>query len=280
MQHEFTPIATDIPGAEGPCFDCLGRFFMVAPNRGQVLQVGEEGAQREHAVTGGIPAGLQCDRENHLWVADMKLGILRVSPDGAVTPVVTEYAGAPIRGCNDCAFDSTGNLYFTAPAGSGEGRPEGELFCRTVDGQVHRLDGGYQFCNGLAVTADDRTLIVAETMTKSLWAYDIQAPARVGTRRLWAVLPGDHRGGPDGMDFDAAGFLLATNWGGGHIEVFAPDGSLSERIALPFAKPSNVHFGGDGGRWVYVTEHDRNGLWKFRWHRPGQRQFCDVRSEK
>lgn len=274
MAREFTRIATDIPGAEGPCFDREGHFFMVAPDCGQILRLFPDGSLREHANTGGIPAGLQCDRENYLWVADMRLGILRAAPDGTLTRVVSEYDGAPIRGCNDCAFDSQGNLYFTAPAGSGLGKPEGELFCRTSDGVVHRLDGGFQFCNGLAVTADDQTLIVAETHTKTLWAYELMGPGRVGHRWRWAVLPGEHRGGPDGLDFDAGGYLLATNHGGGHIEVFAPDGRLDERIALPFSKPSNVHFGGDDGQWVYVTEHDQNGLWKFHWERPGQPQYC------
>lgn len=270
----FIPIARDIPGAEGPCFDKEGRFFMVCPRHGQILQVFEDGTKREHANTGGVPAGLQCDRENRLWVADMKLGLLCVAPDGTVTHVVKEYDGAPMRGCNDCAFDSRGNLYITAPAGSGEGKPEGEIYCRLKDGTMIRLDGGFQFCNGIAVSGDDRLLIVAETFTKTLWAYDIESPGRVANRRPWVVLPGDHRGGPDGLDFDAAGYLLATNWGSGHIEVIAPDGTLAERIPLPFLKPSNVHFGGPDGQWVYVTEHDTNGLWKFHWKRPGQPQYC------
>lgn len=275
MKPEFTLIARDLPGAEGPVFDRDGRFFMVVPDRGLVVRVTDEGQVITFADTGGIPAGLQCDRENHLWLADMKLGILRLSPQGDIEPVVTQFEGGPIRGCNDLYFDSQANLYFTAPAGSSADKPVGEVFCRRANGEVVRLDQGYQFCNGIAVTADDRQLIVAETRTKSLWAFDIEAPGVVANKRLWARLPGEHNGGPDGIDFDEAGNLLATNIGGSAIEVYAPDATWLESIETPFARPSNVHFGGEDGRWVYVTEHTNHALWRFHWRRRGQRQYCE-----
>lgn len=275
MKPEFTRIAVDIPGSEGPVFDLNGTFFMVCPNRGQILNVTEDGVITEVANTGGIPAGLQCDRDNHIWIADMKLGIFRMASDGTLDHVVSEYDGAPIRGCNDCAFDSQGNLYVTAPGGSGPDNPVGEVYCRRADGDVVRLDAGFQFCNGIAVSADDRTLIVAETFTKALWAYDITAPGEITNKRLWAKEPGDLSGGPDGMDFDETGHLLATHWGSGRIEVFNPYGTLVDRIETPFEKPSNVHFGGPDGQWVYVTEHDTDGLWKFHWIRKGQPQYCE-----
>jgi sugar lactone lactonase YvrE len=48
----------------------------------------------------------------------MERGILRVCGHGSVVAEVAEFEGKPIRGCNDLAFDSEGDLYFTAPAGS------------------------------------------------------------------------------------------------------------------------------------------------------------------
>lgn len=269
-------IAKDIPGAEGPCVNTRGEFFMVAPNLGQILAVNDLGETREVANTGGIPAGLQCAKDDVLWLADMKLGVLAISPDGVVHPEVVEFDGKPMRGCNDCAFDSKGNLYVTAPAGSGKDTPDGEIFCRRNDGAVIRLDGGFQFCNGIAVSADDRTLIVAETLTRGLWAYDIPAAGVVTNKRLWAMLPEVEGSlGPDGLDFDIEGNLLAAHWGGGSLDVFDPEGKLVERIMLPFKSPSNLHFGGKGSRKIFVTEHDTNGVWALEWVRAGQPQFCE-----
>ena len=279
MTREVTRLAEDIPGAEGPVFDLDGRFFMVCPPRGQVLEIlggAESGAKSEICNTGGIPAGLQMDPDNNIWIADMKLGVLKTTREGALTHVVETYEGEPIRGCNDCYFDSKGHLYFTAPAGSNRERPVGEVFCRTAGGAVTRLDEGYCFSNGLAVTADDSTLIVAETFGKHLWAYDITAPGQVAGKRLFADLPAEGEYGPDGMDFDESGNLLVAHFGGSSVDVFDPFGELLDRVEMPFAAVTNVHFGGPDGCWVYVTHGAGGELWKFHWDRPGQKQYSQI----
>ncbi|HEX6971299.1 MAG TPA: SMP-30/gluconolactonase/LRE family protein, partial [Limnochordia bacterium] len=189
MARAFSQIVAGLPGAEGPVCDRRGQLYMVVPDEGRVVAIDEGGRVREIARTGGIPAGLQVDRAGELWCADMRRGILRISPNGAVTPVVERFQGAPIRGCNDCVFDRFGNLYFTAPAGSAADRPVGELFCLTAAGALHRLDGGYRFCNGIAVSADGRQLFVAETYTKTVWRFEIGGEGTVGQKTAWARLP-------------------------------------------------------------------------------------------
>jgi gluconolactonase len=269
MERDFTLIAEGIAGAEGPVFDRAGRLFVVEPNRGSVLQILDDGKTREHANTGGIPAGLAVDAQDHLWVADMRLGLLRISPDGDVEHVLREFEGKPMRGCNDLTLDAEGNIYCTAPAGSNAQNAVGEVYCRLASAEVIRLDQGFAFCNGIALSADGKVLIVAETFTKTLWAYDLAAPGHIASRRRWATLRGDHAGGPDGIDFDVEGSLLATNWGGGTIEVFDRAGERTDVIPLPFAQPSNLHFGGADGRDLYVTEHTNNAVWKTRWRHAG-----------
>ncbi|MCC6422683.1 MAG: SMP-30/gluconolactonase/LRE family protein [Phycisphaerales bacterium] len=270
MADEIKQIATDLPGSEGPIFDRTGRFFVVSPNTGRIVRIDPQtGEKHEHANTGGIPAGLQVDRANNLWVADMKLGILSVSPNGQITDGVRTFENKPIRGCNDCAFDSNENLYFTAPAGSNAKTHVGEVYCRLNNGNVNLLDGGYAFSNGIAVDAGDRRLIVAETFTKSLWAYDLPSPGQVANRRLFAHLPGDDEGGPDGMDFDSRGNLLVAHWKGSSIDIFDPQGKLLERLMLPFTSPSNLHFGGADKRDLYITDLGNGSVWKTRWRHPG-----------
>ena len=274
MSESFKMVADGIRGSEGPVLDTRGRLFCVAPSTHQVLRIDGEGEKHEVANTGGKPAGCQVSADDAIWIADMDLGVLRLKPDtGELSDVVRQYDDAPIRGCNDCAFDSKGNLYITAPAGSSAEQRVGEVYCRLVDGTVKRLDGGYAFSNGLAVSADDTLLIVAETPTKTLWAYDIHAPGEVGAPRRFATLTGEHNGGPDGMDYDEDGQLLVTNHGGSVLEVFDSAGQRTELIELPFDHPSNVHFGGADGRDLYITEHTNHALWRTRWRRPGLVRF-------
>ncbi|MCC6679450.1 MAG: SMP-30/gluconolactonase/LRE family protein [Phycisphaeraceae bacterium] len=266
---QFVCIAQDIDGAEGPALDPQGQLFCVEPPKGSILRIVDD-QKHEYANTGGVSAGLMFDCDGALWVADMKRGILRVDGERTVTTVVDQYDHQPIRGCNDLVFDRRGVLFWTSPAGSGPDKPVGEVFFRRPDGSVQRFDQGFAFCNGIAVSPDDRTLIVAETFTKRLYAYDLTADGTpCSPRHVFATLSGDHRGGPDGIDFDLDGNLLATNWGGSCIEVFNANGRLDTRIDLPFAKPSNIHFGGTDGKDLYITEHSNHALWRTRWRVQG-----------
>jgi sugar lactone lactonase YvrE len=60
--------------------------------------------------------------------------------------------------------------------------------------------GGMSFPNGMAVTPDNTTLIVAESYAKRLTAFDIAADGSLSNRRVWADLGG---GVPDGICVDA-----------------------------------------------------------------------------
>jgi sugar lactone lactonase YvrE len=61
---------------------------------------------------------------------------------------------------------------------------------------------GLAFPNGMAMSADNRTLIVAESYAKRLTAYDVGGDGGLSNRRVWADL-GD--GVPDGICIDADG---------------------------------------------------------------------------
>jgi len=273
---EFRCLVRGIPGAEGPLVDRTGTIFMVAPSEGNIVKVLPNGATEVFAHTGGKPAGLQLHRDGDIWVADMALGILRVTPSGEVIDEVVQYRGSAMRGCNDLIFDSIGNLYFTAPAGS-NGKPggaTGEIFFRSREGTVERLDGGFAFPNGIAISAGDDLLIFAETFTHKLIAYDVEAPGKVSNRRDWAILPTDGGiAGGDGMDFDAECNLVATNYSAGTLEVYRPGGEHARTISLPFKKCSNVHFNNPTSHRMLVTEHENNALWEFDYGSAGQMQF-------
>ncbi|KAH3731203.1 diisopropyl-fluorophosphatase-like [Dreissena polymorpha] len=303
IEPKFVKIAENLAGAEGPVFDKGGNFYMVAPEvvdaqnkyAGEVLKVNLENGQTEVACRpkdgfdGGIPAGCQCDQENNIWIADMRLGLLCMDSNGNYKQMFRyDSAGRIMQGCNDCIFDYDGNLWITAPAGNiapapyarSFEEPFGSIYCMTKDKILVRIDSELRFPNGIAVlhSSDGRPckLIVAETPAKLLWQYDILGPGQVGKRSVWGKIPGDHEGGPDGMDFDADDNLLVANWGSGHIEVFqSTGGDPIVRIKCPFSRLSNLQFL-PGTSTVFVTEHSSHALWKFDWKRVGKKQFCEM----
>jgi sugar lactone lactonase YvrE len=65
---------------------------------------------------------------------------------------------------------------------------------------VRQVADGIAFPNGMAVTADNSTLIIAESYGKRLTAFDIAADGGLSNRRIWADLK---EGAPDGICIDA-----------------------------------------------------------------------------
>jgi sugar lactone lactonase YvrE len=100
--------------------------------------------------------------------------------------------------------DGRGNAYineagFDFPGG--EFAP-GTIALLTPDGAARQVADGIAFPNGMAVTSDNSTLIVAESYGKKLTAFDIAADGSLSDGRAWADL-GD--GVPDGICVDAQG---------------------------------------------------------------------------
>ena len=76
----------------------------------------------------------------------------------------------------------------------------GTIAIVTADGFARQVADGIAFPNGMAVTPDNSTLIVAESYGRKLTAFDIEADGDLSNRRVWADL-GD--GVPDGICLDA-----------------------------------------------------------------------------
>jgi hypothetical protein len=76
----------------------------------------------------------------------------------------------------------------------------GTIAVVTADGSARQVADGIAFPNGMAVTPDNSTLIVAESYGKKLTAFDIGANGGLSNRRVWADL-GD--GVPDGICLDS-----------------------------------------------------------------------------
>ncbi|PXX61040.1 SMP-30/gluconolaconase/LRE-like protein [Nocardia tenerifensis] len=105
----------------------------------------------------------------------------------------------------------------------------------TPDGEVRRVADGLAFPNGMAITADGATLIVAESYANHLTAYDIQPDGGLAGRRVWAETPGDH---PDGICIDAEGAVWYADVGNRHCVRVAESGKGPSRPREPVAPRS------------------------------------------
>ena len=141
------------------------------------------------------------------WLPDGRLVIvssadgllLRREPDG----VLVTHADLGQPGWNDIVVDGRGHAYVNR-AGfnpvAGEGFRPGFVFLVTAGGSVRQVADDIAFPNGMAVTADNSTLIVADSYRHHLVAFDIGADGGLSGRQVWADLG---EGTPDGICVDA-----------------------------------------------------------------------------
>jgi gluconolactonase len=269
---------------EGPAFDRQGNLFFVNWLSSSIVRVAADGTAlgggvggeeaKEFANTGGIPAGLAFHRDGTLYVADegeQWHGVLRVTPDGRISPWVQAYEGRPLNGANDLVFDRQGVLYFSDPWGSSLENPTGGFYRAFPDGRLERLDHGLAFPNGVAINAANSAVFLAETQRNHILRYEIAPDGSIGPRRLFARLSGEP--GPDGMAFDEAGNLYVAHWGEGRVDVLDPSGSQIGEIEVPGKNPTNVAFGGPDRSTLVITEVETASVYRVRLDVPGQPLF-------
>ena len=186
-----------------------------------------------------------------LVIADKTLW--RRDKDGVRTPWV-DLTGYGELGWNEIVVDGRGNVYlnnvnFNFPGG--EFRP-GHVGLVTPDGTVRIVAEGIAFPNGMAVTPDNKTLIVGESFSTTLSAFDIADDGGLSDRRVWAKLTG----GPDGITMDAEGCI----WSSAYEKCVRvkEGGEVLEEIPLDrfcFA----AMLGGDDGRTLFMVCNEWTG---------------------
>jgi len=133
--------------------------------------------------------------------------LLRREPDGSL--VIHADLSSLARGWNEIVVDGRGNAYVNGSnfdfLGGGEFTP-GIIALVTPDGSVRQVADGIAFPNGMTVTPDNSTLIVAESFASRLTAFDIASDGSLSNRRVWAELG---QGG-DGICLDEEGAVWCS----------------------------------------------------------------------
>lgn len=264
-------IARGLRFAEGINFDRTGTLYCVDLEGGSVWRMPPGGALQEWLSTGGRPNGSRFGPGGDLFVADRgRRAILRLSTTaGSIAVYADRWEGQELSGPNDLCFGPDGLLYFTDPEGSSLSRRTGAVYAVAADGSVTRLLSGLAYPNGIVVTPDGTTLIVAETATGILRRYTLVAGAAVAELAPLVVLPGDGAG-PDGMAFGADSLLYVADYGRGFIHAVAPDGEIVASMPGGGPTPTNVAFWEDS---LYVTEGTSGSLYRFDIGTSEQRPF-------
>jgi sugar lactone lactonase YvrE len=190
-----------------------------------------------------------------LIVSSADRRLLRQEPDGSLV-AHADLAALSVHPWNDIVIDGRGNAYvnnigFDFPGG--EFAP-GIVALVTPDGVARQVADGLAFPNGMAVTPDNGTLIVAESYGKRLTAFDIASDGSLSGRRIWAEVD-DH---PDGICLDAEGAVWYGDVGNQRCVRVGEGGEVLQVIDLDRGCFACV-FGGPDRRTLFMTVNEWRG---------------------
>lgn len=208
-----------------------GQLWFSDWGAGRIFSMDADGTLTVEAEVASFPLCFDFLPDGRLLVvssADRQL--LRREPDGSLLPQA-DLARISTKPWNDIVVDGRGNAYVNS---IGFDFPEGEfapgiVVLVTSDGNVTPVGKDLAFPNGMAITADDSTLIVAESYAKQLTAYDIADDGALSGRRVWATTPGDH---PDGICLDVSGAVWYADVGNQHCVRLREGGEVLGTVGL------------------------------------------------
>lgn len=189
----------DLHGEEGPEHVLIGPDgqLYVAVVSGKILRMDPDGGRQQvHASTGGRVLGFDFDAAGHLIAADAMRGLLSIASNGRVTLLTDRADDAPIRYANAVVVaKKSGKVYFSDASMRFAARDWGGTFEASVldileqaaTGRVLEYDPaskttrvvaqGLSFANGVALSADERSLYVNETGQYRIWKVAVTAHA-------------------------------------------------------------------------------------------------------
>jgi gluconolactonase len=211
------------------------------------------------------PSGLIAYGRDHVLVACYDANSLVELDAGGhlVRRIDQDGSGKPFIGPNDFAADGRGGVYFSASGVYDLKAPiTGAVLYMNADGtKIVEVANTIHYSNGLTVSKDGKHLLVAEDLAGRVLSFPIEPDGTLGPRSVWARLadlaePTPHEdayNGPDGLKLGPDGNYYIAQNGSGRVLVVDDAKQLVRTIEVPTRYVTNVNFGADGARTLYIT---------------------------
>ncbi len=240
-----------------------GRLWFADWTNGEILAVTPEGESEIVVRHASLP--LCFDRlpdGRAVLVSNTEHALLTVEADGSLTRYA-ELAPLSAQGCNDIVVDGRGNAYVNSPNFDFQAGPPdsavapGFVALVRPDGSASVVADDISFPNGMAVTADNATLVVADSYRHCLVGFDIGADGGLSNRQVWADLgPGT----PDGICLDADDACWYADVPNQWVRRVRAGGEVLDTVDLDGLGGFACMLGGDAGRTLFVVAAEWHGM--------------------
>ena len=277
----FAKIAVGIDRPEDVVVGKDGRVF-ASDHQCAVAEIFADGSFKRLGPKGGAPNGINMDPQGRILIAnfgiyDRQEGPLqRFDPaTGQHETLLAEVGGKRLTSANYPIMDRAGNIWCansthaeTWPQAL-DGRTDGFIFVLRPDGSSDIVAEGLKFPNGMALSADGRTLYCAQTSGADVMAFDILPGGGLGAGRRYGPVLGVFQAAPgapqadpadlgytDGVGMDVEGNLWVCLPAANKVVAIAPSGEVTIVIHDPSGEvvnhPTNVTWGGADLKDLYI----------------------------
>ena len=234
-----------------------GRLYFSDFFTHQVLAVDTKGQLETIVKTPFQPSGLGWLPDGSLLIVSMNDQKLLRFNNGELTEAA-DLSTLANHYCNDMVVDRNGNAYignFGFDLHGGESlKPTNLILVRPEEDPCVVAENLF-FPNGTVITPDGKTLILGETFSSCLTAFDINSDATLSNRRVWADLSSIEEGYvpvPDGICLDAEGAIWVASPSTNDVIRIEEGGSLLDKIEVDMGAFACM-LGGEKGNTLFIS---------------------------
>jgi sugar lactone lactonase YvrE len=251
----FRPVGTHLfELGESPSYDDRRRVVYLCDITGQsVHEVPLAGGGGRSWTFESAVGSLGLAASGRLVIALRDSVILFDPESGARSTLCRIEADRPETRLNDGKVGPDGAFWVGTMDDRPEREPLGSLYRVDPSGKVERKVEGVRVSNGLAFSADGRTMFHSDSAGQWIdrWRLD-PATGAIAERTRIATLDAE-TGRPDGGAVDVEGCYWSAGVSAARLNRFAADGRLLESFPVPVAAPTMPCFAGPDMRTLYVT---------------------------
>lgn len=231
-----------------------GELWFTDQHARQVLRMSPDGNLIEVIKTPDLPGGLG-------WLPDGTALVVMMTErrvcciTGGRLEDYADLSGLASFHCNDMLVDNQGRAWvgnFGYDLHGGESVKTAEIILIPADGSPRIVAQDVIFPNGMAITPDGNTLIVAETFAARITAFDIVTNGQLSNARVWADLDGAY---PDGLCLGADGTLWVAVPNINQVLQLREGGDILSRV-ITHGRPYACVIGRDNDEHLYITSSE------------------------